>query len=146
MFVTHCYVKLKRTNHFTSKYKSIQDNRGIYYEWTKYLTQFIQRNELTLILVEQELVTLPEHLSLPTGFCGIHLAQTLVFCIVLCTSFFFFSHHIVCSSPIYSFSLPLWSLQIFLIQVWDIGIWLYIVLNTVVTLLRSHLHQWIGLS
>ena len=45
-------------------------------------------------LAEQELCTLPEHLSLPPGFSGFLGVQTLVFCVVLCwiivCPFFFF--------------------------------------------------------
>jgi len=39
-------------------------------------------------LVEQELLTLPEHLSAPPIFSGDHAAQSLDFCVVLCKSLF----------------------------------------------------------
>jgi len=43
--------------------------------------------------VEQELLTLPEHLSSPLVFSGVHVAQSLVFYVEFCRSlhmFFFF--------------------------------------------------------
>jgi hypothetical protein len=48
-----------------------------------------------VILVEQELLTLPEHLSTPPGFSGVRVARSLVLCVVFvdrslsfCTFFF----------------------------------------------------------
>ena len=38
--------------------------------------------------MEQELLTLPEHLSSPTVFSGVHDAQSLVFCVMYCRSLF----------------------------------------------------------
>ena len=68
-------------------------------------------------LVEQELLTLPKHLSSPTVLCGVNVAQYLVVCVVFCIvcSFvsFLFCHCIVCPS-IYGLWLPLWYLQTFL--------------------------------
>jgi len=53
-------------------------------------------------LVEQELLTLPQHLSLLSFISGIHDAQCLVFCIVFGLSFCPFSlgHCIVCPSKL----------------------------------------------
>ena len=52
-------------------------------------------------IVEQELPTLPENLSSPPVFSGVRVAQSLVFCVVLCGWFFVllfcFSVAIVCS-------------------------------------------------
>jgi hypothetical protein len=67
-------------------------------------------------LVEQELLTLPEHLNSPPVFSGIHVSRSLVLfvCFVdCCLSFCPFSsgHCVVCSSLIYEFWLPLWYLQ-----------------------------------
>jgi len=39
-------------------------------------------------IVEQELLTLPEHLSSPRVFCGVRVARSLFFCVVLCRSLF----------------------------------------------------------
>jgi len=62
-------------------------------------------------LLEQELFTLPEHLSSPPGFGGVRVTRSLV--LYVCLSFCTFSvgHCVVCSSSIYGFSLPLWYLE-----------------------------------
>ena len=59
-------------------------------------------------LVEQELPTLPEHLSSPPVFSGVRVNQSLVLCVCFidrCLSFctFSFGHCDVCSSSIYGF-------------------------------------------
>jgi hypothetical protein len=71
---------------------------------------------LTVKTVEQELVILPEHLSLPSVFSGVRVTRSLVLCVCFvdrCLSFctFSFGHYVVCSSSIYWFWLPLWYLQ-----------------------------------
>ena len=60
-------------------------------------------------IVEQELLTLPEHLSSPLVFSGVRVTRSFVLLL------FFFGHCIVCSSLIYGFRLPLWYLQTLLI-------------------------------
>ena len=68
-------------------------------------------------LVEQELLTLPKHMSSPSVFGGVHVIRSLVLCVCFCRSsfvlLFFFSvgHCDVCPSFIYVFWLPLWYLQ-----------------------------------
>jgi hypothetical protein len=51
-------------------------------------------------IVEQELLTLPEHQSSPPVFCGVLVARSFVFCLVLYREVFgllsFFGHCIVC--------------------------------------------------
>ena len=52
--------------------------------------------------MEQELLTLPEHLSSRPGFTGVRVVRSLVFCVVFCRSlfvllFFFFFFVIVLS-------------------------------------------------
>jgi hypothetical protein len=66
--------------------------------------------------VEQELLTLPEHLSAPPIFTSVRVTRSLVLYVCLvdgCLSFctFSFGHCVVCSSSIYRFWLPLWYLQ-----------------------------------
>ena len=39
-------------------------------------------------LLEQELLTIPQHLSSPPVFTGVRAAQSLVFCVVFCRSLF----------------------------------------------------------
>jgi len=67
-------------------------------------------------LVEQELLTLPEHPSSPPVFTGVRVTRSLALyvcfvdrCLSFCT--FSFGHYAVCSSSIYGFWLPLWYLQ-----------------------------------
>jgi len=72
-------------------------------------------------LVEQELLTLPEHLRSSPGFSGVSVALSLGFCVVFCTSLlvhcpFSFGHFVVCPS-IYGFWLSFWYLQIFLLNI-----------------------------
>ena len=62
--------------------------------------------------MEQELLTLAEHLSSPPVFSGVHVTRSLVLyvcfvdcCLSFCT--FSFGHCVVCSSSIYGFWLPL---------------------------------------
>ena len=56
--------------------------------------------------MDQELLTLPEHLSSPPDFCGVRVTRSLVLyvcfvdrCLSFCT--FSFGHCVVCSSSIY---------------------------------------------
>ena len=67
-------------------------------------------------LVEQELPTLPEHLSSPTVFSGVRVTRSLVLgaCFVehyLSFWTFSFGRCVVCSSSTYGFWLFLWYLQ-----------------------------------
>ena len=67
-------------------------------------------------LVEQELLTLPEHLSSSSVLSGVRVTRSLVLCVCFvdrCLSFctFTFGHCVVCSSSIYGFWLSLWYLQ-----------------------------------
>jgi hypothetical protein len=67
-------------------------------------------------LVEQELLTLPEHLSSHPVCNGVRVTRSLVLCVYFvdrCLSFctFSFGHCVVCSSSICRFWLPLWYLR-----------------------------------
>ena len=80
------------------------------------ITGFVTKLTRWVSLVEQELSTLPEHLSSPPVFSGVHVTRSLVLyvcfvdrCLSFCT--FSFGHCVVCSSSIYGFWLPLWYLQ-----------------------------------
>jgi hypothetical protein len=64
-------------------------------------------------LVEQELLTLPEHMSSPPGFSGVRVTWSFVLCVCVvdrCLSFFFWP---LCCLFFYDirFWLPLWYLQ-----------------------------------
>ena len=59
-------------------------------------------------LVEQELITLPDHLSSPPVFSGVRVTRSLALCVCFvdrCLSFstFSFDHCVVCSSSTYGF-------------------------------------------
>ena len=84
------------------------------------ITGFVTRLTRRVPLVEQELLTLPEHLSLPRVFSGVLVTRSLVLYVCFsdrCLSFCAFpvGHCVVCSS-IYGFSLPLWYLQTLLVN------------------------------
>jgi hypothetical protein len=51
-------------------------------------------------LVEQELLTLPKHLSSPLVFSGVCVTQSLVFCVIFCLPFFVFIF--ICSAIVLS--------------------------------------------
>jgi hypothetical protein len=72
---------------------------------------FVTRLTWRVPLVEQELLTLPEHLSSPPVFSGVRVTRSLVLyvcfedrCLSFCT--FSFGHCVVWSSSIYRFWLP----------------------------------------
>jgi hypothetical protein len=86
------------------------------------ITGFVTRLTRRVPHVEQELPTLPEHLSSPPVFSGVRVTRSLVLrvcfvdrCLSFCT--FSFGNCVVCSSSIYGFWLPLWYLQTLLNQV-----------------------------
>jgi hypothetical protein len=86
------------------------------------ITRFGTRLTWRVPLVEQEMLTLPEHLSSPSVFSGVRVTQSLVLCVCFvdrCLSFcpFAFGHCVVCSSSIDGFWLPLWYLQTLLTQI-----------------------------
>ena len=64
--------------------------------------------------VEQEMLTLPEHLNSPLFFCGVRVVQSLLFCVVFCTLLcvpLSVCHCIVCSLISLVVSSALWYLQ-----------------------------------
>jgi hypothetical protein len=77
-----------------------------------FVTRLIRR----VSLVEQELLTLPEHMSSPPVFSGVLVTQSsfkYALSIIVCP--FSVDHCIVCPSSIYGFWLPLWYLQSLLV-------------------------------
>jgi hypothetical protein len=99
----HCYVPLV-----------VNTSRSFPHSWL--ITGFVTRLTRRVPLVEQELLTLPDHLSSPPVFSGVCVTRSLVLYVCFvdrCLSFstFSFGHCVVCSSSIYGFLLPLWYLQ-----------------------------------
>jgi hypothetical protein len=75
------------------------------------ITGLVTRLTRRVPLVEQELLTLPEHRSSPSGINGVSVTRSLVWCACFvdrCLSFctISFCHCVVCSSLIYGFGLP----------------------------------------
>jgi hypothetical protein len=90
----------------------VSTSRSFPHAWliTGFVTRLIQ-----VSLVEQELLTLPEHLRSPRIFSGVRVILSLGLCVCFvdrCLSFctFSFGYCVVCSSR-YGFWLPLWYLQ-----------------------------------
>jgi len=88
----------------------VNTSRSFPHSWL--ITRFVTRLTWWVPLVKQELLPLPEHVSSPPVFSGVHVTRSAVLC-VCCLSFctFCFGHCVVCTSSIYRFSLPLWYLQ-----------------------------------
>jgi hypothetical protein len=92
----------------------VSTSRSFPHSWL--ITGFVTRLTRRESLVEQELLTLPKHLSSPPVFSGVRITRYLVFCVYFvdrCLSFctFSFGYFVVCSFSIYGFWLPLWYLQ-----------------------------------
>ena len=75
---------------------------------SRLITGFVSRLTRRVPLVEQELLTLQEHMSSPPVFSGVRVTRSLVLlvcfvdrCLSFCT--FSFGHCVVCSSSIYGF-------------------------------------------
>jgi hypothetical protein len=89
-------------------------SRSFPHSWL--ITRFVTRLTRRVPLVEQELLTLTEHLSSPLVSSGVRVTRSLVLsvcfvdrCLSFCT--FSFGHCVVCFSTIYGFWLLLWYLQ-----------------------------------
>ena len=94
---------------------------------SRLITGFVARLTRRVPLVEQELLTLPEHMSSPPVFSGIRVTRSLALfvcfvdcCLPFCTCSF--GHYVVCSSSIYGFWLPLWYLQTLLNKKFDCSV------------------------
>jgi hypothetical protein len=80
-------VKLKSSlRYFCSHHHDLVTRFIIFcHKWL--INGFVTRLTLQVPLVEQELLTLPEHLNSHTVVNGVHVAQYLVFCVVSWESF-----------------------------------------------------------
>ena len=68
--------------------------------------QVCNKINTTGVIVEQELLTLPEHLSSPLVFSEVHVTRSLVLYVCFvdrCLSFGTFDDFVFCSSSIYGF-------------------------------------------
>ena len=90
---------------FTQKLSFLYHRQSLYQTWLSSTLSVLTRR---VSLVDQEQLTLPEHLSSPPGFRGVRVTRSLGLyvcfvdrCLSFCT--FSFSHCVVCSSSIYGF-------------------------------------------
>jgi hypothetical protein len=89
------------------------------------ITGIVTRLTRRMPVVEKELLTLPEHLSSPPVFNGVHVTRSLVLCVCfvdlfVLLSFFFWPLCYICSS-IYGFWLPPFGIfKLFLVIKWKI--------------------------
>jgi hypothetical protein len=91
------------------RYVPLVVNTSRSFPHSRLTTGFVTRLTQQVPLVEQELLTLPEHLSSPPVFSGVRVTRSLVLyvcfvdrCLSFCT--FSFGHCVVCSSSIYGFN------------------------------------------
>jgi hypothetical protein len=97
-------------------YVPLVENTSRSFSHSRLITGFVIRLTWRVSLVEQELLTLLEHMSPPPVFSWARVTRSLLLyvcfvdrCLSFCT--FYFGHCVVCSSSIYGFWLPLWHLQ-----------------------------------
>ena len=90
-------------------YKIIVVNtfRSFPHSWL--ITDFVKKLTRRLPLVEQELLTFPDHLSSPQVFSGVRVARSLVLCVMFCRSLFVLLSLFFCLLCFLSF-LDLWIL------------------------------------
>ena len=79
----------------------------------EFITRFVTRVTRHALLEKQELFTLPEHMSSPLEFIGVHVVQSLAFCVVFCRSLFVLLSFLFW--PLYCLSFNLWLLNISLV-------------------------------
>jgi hypothetical protein len=94
----------------------VSTSRSCHYSWL--ITRFVTRMTRRVLLLDQELITLPEHLSSAPVYSGVRSFVLYVCFVDFCLSFciFSFGHCVVCPSSIYGFWLPLWYLQTLILQ------------------------------
>ena len=61
-------------------------SRSIPHSWL--ITVFVARSTRRVPLMEQELLALPKHLSSHPVYSGVHVARSLVLCVMFCRSLF----------------------------------------------------------
>ena len=120
MFYFSKFVQLLSISNISYSPKDIVVNTSRSFPHIWLITGFVTRLTRRVPLVDQELLTLPEHMSSPPGFSGVRVTRSLVLYVCFvdrCLSFCTFSlgHCVVCSSSTYGFWLPLWYLQTLLI-------------------------------
>ena len=100
-------------------YVSLVENTSRSFPHSWLITGFVTRLTRRVALMEQELLSLPGHLSSPLFFLGGEggsyysiFSSICMFCRSLFVLLYFsFGHCVVCFSSIYGFCLPFWYLQ-----------------------------------
>ena len=97
----------------------ISTYRSCPHSW--HITGFVSRLTRRVSLVEQELPTLPEHLSSTPVFSRVGVTRSLVFCVMFCRSLFVLLSFFIWSLCCLSFDVQilitsLWYLQTFLYE------------------------------
>ena len=96
-------------------------NTSRYFPLAWLITGFVTRLTLRVPLVEQELLTLPEHLNSPPVFSGVRVTRSLVLCVCFvdrCLSFSLWPLcRLVCSSSIYGFWLPFGIFKVYFLTI-----------------------------
>jgi len=116
--------KLTVMEYLCQKWPRICSTCRKHFPHSSLITGFVIRVTRRVSLVEQELLTLSEHLSSSMIFSGVRVTRSLLLYVCFvdrCLSFcsFSFGHCVVYSSSIYGFWLPLWYLQTLLAQCWS---------------------------
>ena len=84
------------TEHLCHKWPRIRSTYRKHFPHSWIITRVVTRVARWEPLLEQELLALPEHLSSPPGFSGVHVANFLVFCVLFCRSLFFLCPFFLC--------------------------------------------------
>jgi hypothetical protein len=103
--LTPCLIEIKFLDN-DHGYVPLVVNTSRSFPHSRLITGFVTRLTRRVPLVEQELLTLPEHMSSHPVFTGVRVTRSLVLyvcfvdhCLSFCT--FSFGHCVVCSSSIY---------------------------------------------
>ena len=75
--------KLSLSNTKNMKYSKLVRFMEYLFPISRLINRFVTRLTRRVSIVEQELPTLPEHLSSPRVFSGVHVTRSLVLCVCL---------------------------------------------------------------
>ena len=78
--LTPCLIEIKFLDN-NPGYVPLVVNTSRSFPHSRLITGFVTRLTHRVPLVKQELLTLPEHLSSPPAFGGVHVARSLVLCV-----------------------------------------------------------------
>jgi hypothetical protein len=121
--LTPCLIEIKFMDN-DHGYVPLDVNTSRSFPHSRLITGFIIRLTRRVPLVEQDLLTLPEHMSSASVLTGVRVTRSLDLyvcfvdrCLSFCT--FSFDHCVACSSSICGFWLSLWYLQTLLKDMLD---------------------------